>query len=58
VISLKVSILLDAVIADVGDYHVTVVHDRKAGRPLQFAAVRVDGGVEGSSGQLEHLKNK
>lgn len=55
-VSLKVSVLLDAVVADVGDDDVAVVHDREAGRSLKLAAVGVDGGVEGAAVQLKHLK--
>ena len=55
-ISLKVSVLLDAVVANVSYDDVVVIHDRKAGRSLKLASVRVDSGVEGATVQLKHLK--
>ena len=57
-LTLEVSELLDAVVADVGDDNVPVVGNREPDGPLQLAAVGVDGGVESSSGQDEHLKGQ
>lgn len=54
--SLKVSELLDAVVADVRHDEMSITGDGQAGRPLQLAAVRVDHGVQVTAGQPEHLK--
>ena len=53
---LKISELLDAVVANVGDDDVLVVGHRQAYGPLQLAAVRVDRRVESPGGQDEHLQ--
>jgi len=54
--SLKVSELLDAVIANVRHDEMSITGDGQAGRSLQLATVRVDHGVQVTAGQPEHLQ--